>query len=151
MSVGKILMVAGVILLPIVAFYIGYTIVPLGIPTPIGLSGFVRFANGTIIPEETVVWAENLNTHEKVWRATQDGKFAIPISARTGDKIKVWTEFHGMQASRIITANMSLTTHWVNLTLGHVEREPLPPYWLLAIPLGMIGGGAILERKNRKS
>jgi len=150
MSVGKILMVLGVVLLPVTAFYIGYTMTA-GIPTPIGIAGYVRYANGTIIPEETIVWAENLNTQEKVWRQTQDGKFAIPISARTGDKIKVWTEFHGMQASRIITANMSLTTHWVNLTIGHVEQEPLPPYWLLAIPLGMIGGGAILERKNRKS
>ena len=149
MSVGKMLMILGVVLLPVTTFYIGYTIVPLGIPTPIGLAGFVRFANGTIIPEETVVWAENLNTHEKVWRATQDGKFAIPISARTGDKIKVWTEFHGMQASRIITANMSLVTHWANLTLGHTESEPLPPYWLLVIPLGLIGSGYAIERKRR--
>jgi len=146
MQVGKALMVAGVILLPITAFYIGYTIVPLGVPTPIGIAGYVRFANGTVIPEETIVWAENLNTQEKVWRETQNGKFAIPISARDGDRIRVWTQYKGMKASRIITANMSLTTHWANLTLGYTQSEPLPPYWLLLIPLSMIGGGYVIKR-----
>jgi len=146
-EIGKILMIAGAILLIPTMMYI--QILPTSPQLPIGIAGYVRFANGTVISEETIVWAENLNTQEKVWRTTQDGKFAIPISARTGDKIKVWTEFHGMQASRIITANMSLTTHWANLTINHVEQEPLPPYWLLAIPLGMIGGGAILEKRKR--
>ena len=146
-EIGKILMIAGAILLIPTMMYI--QILPTSPQLPIGIAGYVRFANGTIISEETIVWAENLNTHEKVWRATQDGKFAIPISARTGDKIKVWTEFHGMQASRIITANMSLVTHWVNLTLGYVEQEPLPPYWLLLIPLGMIGVGYAIERRKR--
>ncbi|RLF12862.1 MAG: hypothetical protein DRJ69_00350 [Thermoprotei archaeon] len=145
-EIGKILMIAGAILLIPTMMYI--QILPTSPQLPIGIAGYVRFANGTVIPEETIVWAENLNTHEKVWRATQDGKFAIPISARTGDKIKVWTEFHGMQASRIITANMSLVTHWVNLTLGYVEQEPLPPYWLLLIPLGMIGVGYAIERRK---
>jgi len=146
-EIGKILMIAGAILLIPTMMYI--QILPTSPQLPIGIAGYVRFANGTVIPEETIVWAENLNTHEKVWRATQDGKFAIPISARTGDKIKVWTEFHGMQASRIITANMSLVTHWVNLTINHVEQEPLPPYWLLLIPLGMIGVGYAIERRKR--
>jgi len=148
MSVGKMLIVLGVVLLPVTTFYIGYTMTT-GVPTPIGIAGYVRFANGTIIPEETVVWAENLNTHEKVWRKTQDGKFAIPMSARDGDKIKVWTQYKGMEASKIITVNMSLVTHWANLTLNHVEQEPLPPYWLLVIPLGMIGSGYAIERKRR--
>jgi len=146
-EIGKILMIAGAILLIPTMMYI--QILPTSPQLPIGIAGYVRFANGTVISEETIVWAENLNTQEKVWRTTQDGKFAIPISARTGDKIKVWTEFHGMQASRIITANMSLVTHWVNLTLGYVEQEPLPPYWLLLIPLGMIGVGYAIERRKR--
>ena len=147
MRIGKILMILGIVLLPVTTFYIGYTMTA-GIPTPIGIAGYVRFANGTIIPEETIVWAENLNTHEKVWRKTQDGKFAIPISARTGDKIKVWTQYKGMEASKIITANMSLVTHWANLTLGHTESEPMPPYWLLAIPFGLIGAGYVIDKRR---
>ena len=148
MSIGKILMIVGAILLPVTAIYIGAG-QTMGVPTPIGIAGYIRYANGTIIPEETVVWAENLNTQERVWRKTQDGRFAIPISARTGDKIKVWTQYKGMQASKIIEVDLHKVTHWANLSLGYVEKEPISPYWLLLIPLGMIGGGyAIDKRRN---
>ena len=150
MQIGKMLVILGAILLIPTSIYVIEPIIPMSPQIPIGLAGYLRYANGTIVSEPVVVWAKNLNTGEQVWRQTQDGKFAIPISARDGDEIKVWTEYHGMQASRIITVNMSLVTHWVNLTLGYTQPESLPPYWLLLIPLGMIGTGAVLERQNRK-
>ena len=148
-EIGKALIVAGVILLPITTFYIGYTITPTGIPTPIGVAGFVFLPNGTILMEKVTVYAENLNTKEIVSRETQNGKFAIPISARDNDRIKVWTEYRELKASKIIVVDMHKTTHWANLTLGKEEHEPMPPYWLLLIPLGMIGVGYAIERRKR--
>lgn len=147
MKIGRMLMVSGTVLLVMMALYLGYTSVA-GIPTPIGIAGTVRFQNGTVIPSETIVWAENTNTGEKVWRETQNGRFAIPISARDGDKIWVWTTYGKLEASVVITANMSLTTHWANLTLGKTQTA-ISPYWLLLIPIGMVVGGYAIEKRNR--
>ncbi len=143
---GKTLMVSGLVLMVAMVLYLG-GVFSTGIPTPIGIAGFVYQPDGTVLTDTVTVYVENLNTSEVTSRQTQDGKFAIPISARTGDKIKVWTEYNGVEASRIITANLQIVTHWANLTIGKTESQ-LSPYWLFIVPLGMIGGGYYIDKRK---
>ena len=143
---GNTLVISGLGLMVILALYFG-GVFSMGIPLPVGIAGYVYQPDGTVLTDTVTVYAENLNTSEVTSRQTQDGKFAIPLSARTGDRIQVWTEYNGVKASKLITANLHITTNWANLTIGETESQ-LSSYWLFLVPLGMIGVGYTIDKRN---
>ena len=145
--IGKMMMATGAILAVAIFLSIG-GVFSSGIPLPVGVAGYIYQPDGEILETPVNVYATNLNTSETTVRQTQDGKFAIPVSARTGDKIKVWAEYNNLKASRILTADIHKTTNWCNLTLGVVENPPTPPYFLFIAPLALIGGGYVLEKRK---
>jgi len=145
---GKLLIIVGVVTLIPVAIIIAHqTATPMGIPTPAGIGGTVKFQNGTVVPDGTPVTAKNLNTGETVTRTTENGYYAIGISARDGDIVEVMCIYNGMVAKNYTTIDLHKTTNWCNLTLGKIKEKKVD-WWLLVIPFSLIGAGLYVEKKR---
>lgn len=151
---GKIIILIGVMLLIPVGLHLfsqsnaigTYSTAP---PTPAGVGGWVKDAGGSLVPDGIEVYAKNLATGDIDYRTTQNGFYAIPVSARTGDLIEVTAVMSGEQVKRTIEVDLGNPTQWCNLTFGESEDIHLD-LWLLIIPFGCIGSGVIVDYAGKK-
>lgn len=88
------------------------------IPPPVGIGGWVKDANGSYAPDGTPVYAKNLATGKIVYRSTGNGYYAIPISAQSGDNIKVTSYLGTGKTEKNIVVNLEKTTQWCNLSIN---------------------------------
>lgn len=118
---------------------------------PVGIAGTVRFQNKTLIPDGSIVRAENLNLGVNDTFATQNGRYAIGLSAYDGDLIKIQCHYNNLHASKTIIVDTNKKTHWANLTLGTEDqyfRGGISPLFIPAIIF--IIAGVLVETYERK-
>lgn len=156
---GKIIIIIGLLTIIPIGLHLGMQSGAFGTlstapPTPVGIGGYVYDTDNTYVEDGTPVYAKNLETEEVVTRFTQNnGIYAIPISARTGDRIKV-TAIHqnpnlDLKAEKTIVADQSKPTQWCNLTMGVEHKEDLD-LWMGLIPIGLVCSGLMVEYVNKK-
>ena len=87
------------------------------VPSPAGIGGWVKDANGSYVVDGTPVYAKNLATDEIAYRNTENGYYAIGISAQTGDNIRVTVYIGADKAEKIITIDLGKPTQWCNLSI----------------------------------
>ena len=151
MDLGKILIILGIIsIIPIsvqLTTQTGMATISATPDMPIGIGGTATY-NQTFLPDGIIVSARNIRTGIVVNRSIENGLFAIPISAKTGDKIEVTTTYYNITATKIIKANLRQHTHWCNLTVGEDdEKVETIDWWLTIIPTGLIAVGVVYGKK----
>jgi len=157
-KIGRILLVVGIISLIPISLHLFYqadiiTVASTAPPVPAGIGGWVKDIYGEYVDDDVVVTAENLQTGETATRYTQNGYYAIPISARTGDRVKVVAmqniDETFYKAEKTITVDLSKPTQWCNLTLGSIEDKQVDA-WLLLIPFSLCSMGLVLSYVDKK-
>lgn len=118
-------------------------------PVPAGIGGWVKDIDSLYVPDGTPVYAKNLATDEIAYRSTQNGYYAIPISARTGDNVRVTAYMGTDKAEKIITVDLGKSTQWCNLTFG-VDKGVVLNLWLFIIPIGLVSGGLTVDYVGKK-
>ena len=118
-------------------------------PVPAGIGGWVKDVNDSYVSDATPVYAKNLATDEIVYRSTQNGYYAIPISARTGDRVEVTSYLGTDKAEEIITVDLGKPTQWCNLTFG-IDTATALDLWLFIIPIGLVSSGLTVEYVGKK-
>jgi len=149
-KIALILIVAG-LMLYIPAFIIieqqkgNINLLSYGPEAPAGVGGRVVFSNGSTVPDGVVVTAENLNTHDIETGVTENGWYAIGISAHDGDKIEISCSYNRLTGINYTTVDFGRATQWCNITLGQ-ENKTKVDWWLLLIPTTVTIAG-VVERK----
>ena len=83
---------------------------------PAGIGGYVYYNGNKVASAHVTV--TNLNTNETVSTTTNgDGLFATSLYAETGDILKAVATYNNNSGSKIIVANLSNVTQWMNITI----------------------------------
>ena len=83
---------------------------------PVGIGGYVYY-NGSPVANVNVT-VTNLNTSESVNTTTNgDGLYAVSLYAETGDVLRATATYHNLSANKIITADLSKVTQWMNISI----------------------------------
>lgn len=129
--IGKSIFVVGLILF--LATIIGYISFPSEISQisspmqPAGIGGTAQYQNGNPLPNGITVTVINLNTNDTNTGMTQNGYFAVGISAKNNDIIQSSLYYREDWAKNQTVVDLSHVTTWCNLTLGKTINVPPPP------------------------
>lgn len=94
---------------------------------PIGIAGFIYDNNGNPIPNHQVNITNINKSITKTINTNLNGMFAVSINADDGDIIEGNFSYNGKKGIKQITADLSLITHWLNISLS-TQQPPIAKF-----------------------
>ena len=90
---------------------------------PVGIAGYVMYSPGNPVNGASV-FVTNVNTGEtKTTTTNSNGLYVTTLGAADGDTIKVVAMLGESMTSDIKQINLTRTTQWINLTMGHLLAD----------------------------